>query len=164
MLDSLDHILKEEAAMTLDREYCSFCGKSPTEVGVLHEGRGGVRICGSCLDLCVEVIEKKVGRSGDRRLWAEALSTDDLRAAWERDAARPVPDSQEFQKRLAAAVATGQLDADYAAKAEPPKEPRDTLCDFCGKSQVEVRQLVAGRGRWICGECVGDRRPVPTRA
>ena len=27
-------------------------------------------------------------------------------------------------------------------------------CSFCGKSQAEVKKLVAGRGVYICDECI----------
>ena len=27
-------------------------------------------------------------------------------------------------------------------------------CSFCGKSQSEVKKLVAGRGVFICDECI----------
>ena len=27
-------------------------------------------------------------------------------------------------------------------------------CSFCGKSQSEVKKLVAGRGVYICDECI----------
>jgi len=33
--------------------------------------------------------------------------------------------------------------------------PRDTLiCNFCGKTQHEVRKLIAGPTVFICDECV----------
>ena len=28
------------------------------------------------------------------------------------------------------------------------------LCSFCGKSQDEVRKIIAGNGVFICNECV----------
>ncbi len=35
-------------------------------------------------------------------------------------------------------------------------ESKDTLyCSFCGKSQHEVRKLIAGPTVFICAECVG---------
>src|ERR1700680_1643838 len=35
-------------------------------------------------------------------------------------------------------------------------ESKNTLyCSFCGKSQHEVRKLIAGPTVFICGECVG---------
>jgi len=33
-------------------------------------------------------------------------------------------------------------------------EPRDLTCSFCGKSQDEVRKLIAGPDIYICDECV----------
>ena len=34
-------------------------------------------------------------------------------------------------------------------------DPKNTLyCSFCGKSQHEVRKLVAGVNAFICDECV----------
>jgi ATP-dependent Clp protease ATP-binding subunit ClpX len=36
------------------------------------------------------------------------------------------------------------------------KDSKDTLfCSFCGKSQHEVRKLIAGPMVFICDECVG---------
>ena len=37
------------------------------------------------------------------------------------------------------------------AKNDVPKSVR---CSFCGKSQENVRKLVAGPGVYICDECV----------
>ena len=35
------------------------------------------------------------------------------------------------------------------------EENKDQLCcSFCGKSQSEVKKLVAGRGVYICDECI----------
>ena len=35
------------------------------------------------------------------------------------------------------------------------KENNETLCcSFCGKSQSDVKKLVAGRGVYICAECI----------
>jgi len=34
-------------------------------------------------------------------------------------------------------------------------ESTDLLkCSFCGKSQKQVRKLIAGRGVYICDECI----------
>ena len=30
----------------------------------------------------------------------------------------------------------------------------DLLCSFCGKSQSEVKKLIAGPGVYICDECI----------
>ncbi|KPK76990.1 MAG: ATP-dependent Clp protease ATP-binding subunit ClpX [Phycisphaerae bacterium SM23_30] len=45
---------------------CSFCGKSEREVGPLIEGPGRIFICGSCVDLCSNIIrqERKQLRPG----------------------------------------------------------------------------------------------------
>ena len=34
------------------------------------------------------------------------------------------------------------------------KEDEVLHCSFCGKSQKEVKRLVAGRGVYICNECI----------
>ena len=62
---------------------------------------------------------------------------------------------------LAAKIETAQSrtsDAPSLAPAagQPPPPQKATLhCSFCGKSQHEVRCLVAGPGVFICDECVG---------
>ena len=33
-------------------------------------------------------------------------------------------------------------------------------CSFCGKSQTEVKKLIAGPGVFICDECVALCRPI----
>ena len=33
-------------------------------------------------------------------------------------------------------------------------------CSFCGKSQDEVKKLVAGRGVYICDECIAICRNI----
>ena len=39
----------------------------------------------------------------------------------------------------------------------PPTEKRDSslTCSFCGKSQKEVKKLIAGPTVYICDECIG---------
>ena len=36
----------------------------------------------------------------------------------------------------------------------PRKSSRELFCSFCGKSQKEVRKLIAGPSVYICDECV----------
>ncbi|MBY0519317.1 MAG: ATP-dependent Clp protease ATP-binding subunit ClpX, partial [Sphingomonas sp.] len=36
----------------------------------------------------------------------------------------------------------------------PPQEKNTLYCSFCGKSQHEVRKLIAGPTVFICDECV----------
>jgi hypothetical protein len=46
-------------------------------------------------------------------------------------------------------------------KGETEQKPRETLyCSFCGKSQHEVRKLVAGPNVYICDECVDLCEPL----
>jgi hypothetical protein len=40
-----------------------------------------------------------------------------------------------------------------ASRAAPPP-PKTLYCSFCGKSQHEVRKLIAGPTVFICDECV----------
>src|SRR5665213_2465308 len=35
------------------------------------------------------------------------------------------------------------------------KLPKTVHCSFCGKSQHQVKMLIAGPGMFICDECVG---------
>jgi len=35
-----------------------------------------------------------------------------------------------------------------------PEYPRNLVCSFCGKSQDQVRKLIAGPTVYICDECV----------
>jgi hypothetical protein len=37
---------------------------------------------------------------------------------------------------------------------EPSTEPRMLFCSFCGKSQHDVKKLIAGPGVFICDACV----------
>jgi hypothetical protein len=54
----------------------------------------------------------------------------------------------------------------WSRRPEPPPAPAPPqvaatppdgalACSFCGKSQREVKKLVAGPGVWICDECIG---------
>jgi hypothetical protein len=44
--------------------------------------------------------------------------------------------------------------AERASVAQEPKAPQPLRCSFCGKSQHDVRKLIAGPGAYICDECV----------
>jgi len=41
-----------------------------------------------------------------------------------------------------------------AASTKPAKTPSTLYCSFCGKSQHEVRKLIAGPTTFICDECI----------
>jgi hypothetical protein len=55
------------------------------------------------------------------------------------------------------AAQSGPLDAAMlsAARTMVPDSTRCCYCTFCGKSQHEVRKLIAGPTVFICDECVG---------
>lgn len=53
-------------------------------------------------------------------------------------------------------ILAAKIEADGPAPAEAPPDAGQTLyCSFCGKSQHEVRTLIAGPSTFICNECVG---------
>src|ERR1043165_3631395 len=58
---------------------------------------------------------------------------------------------------LSAKVEAARADADKPALAGSQDEKKDATlhCSFCGKSQHEVRKLIAGPAVFICDECVG---------
>ena len=39
--------------------------------------------------------------------------------------------------------------------ARPTDSNEQLLCSFCGKSQRQVKKLIAGPGVYICDECIG---------
>ncbi|MEN9633334.1 MAG: ATP-dependent Clp protease ATP-binding subunit ClpX, partial [Verrucomicrobiota bacterium] len=43
------------------------------------------------------------------------------------------------------------------------KSARLTLCSFCGKSQAEVRKIIAGPGVFICDSCVNVCKTIIDR-
>jgi ATP-dependent Clp protease ATP-binding subunit ClpX len=43
------------------------------------------------------------------------------------------------------------------------KSSRMTLCSFCGKSQAEVRKIIAGPGVYICDSCVNVCKTIIDR-
>jgi ATP-dependent Clp protease ATP-binding subunit ClpX len=43
------------------------------------------------------------------------------------------------------------------------KSSRMTLCSFCGKSQAEVKKIIAGPGVWICDSCVNVCKTIVDR-
>lgn len=43
------------------------------------------------------------------------------------------------------------------------KSSRVTLCSFCGKSQTEVKKIIAGPGVYICDSCVGVCKTILDR-
>jgi len=55
---------------------------------------------------------------------------------------RPQPERADDERALVAAV------------APEPEAPQPLRCSFCGKSQHDVRRLIAGPGVYICDECV----------
>src|SRR5580704_9141895 len=43
------------------------------------------------------------------------------------------------------------------------KSSRMTLCSFCGKSQAEVKKIIAGPGVYICDSCVNVCKTIIER-
>ena len=43
------------------------------------------------------------------------------------------------------------------------KSSRMTLCSFCGKSQAEVKKIIAGPGVYICDSCVNVCKTIIDR-
>jgi ATP-dependent Clp protease ATP-binding subunit ClpX len=43
------------------------------------------------------------------------------------------------------------------------KSSRMTLCSFCGKSQTEVKKIIAGPGVYICDACVNVCKTIIDR-
>src|SRR5579863_6311939 len=43
------------------------------------------------------------------------------------------------------------------------KSSRMTLCSFCGKSQAEVKKIIAGPGVYICDSCVNVFKTIIDR-
>ena len=43
------------------------------------------------------------------------------------------------------------------------KSSRMTLCSFCGKSQTEVKKIIAGPGVYICDSCVSVCKTIIDR-
>ena len=47
------------------------------------------------------------------------------------------------------------------------EEQKEIRCSFCGRSQKEVRRIIAGPGAYICNECIEickdllDEEPAP---
>ena len=37
----------------------------------------------------------------------------------------------------------------------PNNNTRSVKCSFCGKSQENVKKIIAGPGVYICDECIG---------
>jgi hypothetical protein len=56
--------------------------------------------------------------------------------------------------KIEAAKRTNDLPALVTAAAPEPEAPRPLRCSFCGKSQPDVRRLIAGPGVYICNECI----------
>src|SRR5262249_30299784 len=58
---------------------------------------------------------------------------------------------------LAAKIEAAELQAAVLSSADSPESPPPVVlfCSFCGKSQHDVKKLIAGPGVYICDGCVG---------
>src|SRR5262245_60536784 len=59
-----------------------------------------------------------------------------------------------FSAKIAAAARPSDEGLPAVATQNAPKAPKTLYCSFCGKSQHEVRKLIAGPTVYICDECV----------
>ena len=58
----------------------------------------------------------------------------------------------EPKRRRASEIGTGDGHVTTTSSTKGPKVPY--RCSFCGKSQEQVRKLIAGQGVYICDECI----------
>jgi len=52
-------------------------------------------------------------------------------------------------------ILAAKIEADRPAAAETALKGKTLHCSFCGKSQHDVKILIAGPSSFVCGECVG---------
>src|SRR6478735_6891069 len=66
---------------------------------------------------------------------------------------RPRPPSRPRRRRRARTSRPGRANVTSSnSSTKGPKVPY--RCSFCGKSQEQVRKLIAGQGVYICDECI----------
>lgn len=65
------------------------------------------------------------------------------------------PDDDEYEEVVEVTLAELIADVERVHGEFPKTKTRDPLrCSFCGRSQLEVNQLVAGPGVYICDQCL----------
>src|SRR5579871_5865813 len=52
-------------------------------------------------------------------------------------------------------ILAAKIETERQPTAAPPDGPKTLHCSFCGKSQHDVKKLIAGPTSFICDECVG---------
>ncbi|MET0938565.1 MAG: ClpX C4-type zinc finger protein, partial [Gaiellaceae bacterium] len=132
---------------------CSFCGKSQRQVKKLIAGPG-VYICDECIDLCNEII--------DEELTAPAhLDLDSLPRPKEiyQSLNDYVVSQDEAKRTLSVAVYNHYKRVQMGQQSDDEVELQKSNILLlgptgCGKSQRQVKKLIAGPGVYICDECI----------
>jgi hypothetical protein len=100
-------------------------------------------------------------RQAQERLTQAEQAAEAARAEFRRAVHRlVVHGSRSGQVAAALGVSPDRLDEMVRAAGDPGREDRtgplgdDLVCSFCGRSQHEVRKLIAGPGCYICEACV----------
>src|SRR5437867_4375501 len=57
-------------------------------------------------------------------------------------------------KKLVTAIEDSFKKSYYESDSEQDQQRKPLVCSFCGKSQDEVRKLIAGPTVYICNECI----------
>lgn len=160
----------ERRVPTRPLDSCSFCGRRRSEVAKLIPGLT-VCICDECLDLCDGILADETDRaaaSSPHRAHRPLASLAEVRCSF---CGEPKTEERKvvagptvyickecivLALRIVADALEKTIDGPSGADdASSLKSAPAPCCDFCGKTQKEVRRLVAGPGVYICDECLG---------
>lgn len=149
--------------------FCSFCGKSQSEVRKIIAGPAGVYICDSCVDVCKTIIDRELKEAGEQTQAASSsrrfklVKPADIKSMLDQDVigqdhAKKVLSVAVYNhyKRLQAETASSAPDSTDGSKSKPAK--RDEI--RIEKSNV-LMAGPTGSGKTLLARTLAELLEVP---
>jgi hypothetical protein len=144
---------------------CSFCGVTAQEYAMARVVGREMRICHSCVGLCVDILhECGLDQRHNRHLGPEEraaiIATQDRLESEEmiKDLLKikEALDGGEYEREIDKMIQNARDRLDGTAKSHRDTFHKNLFCSFCDTPGEQTKKLIAGPMVYICDECIHE--------